>query len=286
MSNNDTNVFAIEKRQVNFLVASLLDFFRPIENEDKWQQAAKMAANFIKRSANISSPRLDKRLFFLANQLKNNLNPASIRLFAQECLISAAKAGRGPLNSSMEENKKPSPNLQRKALKDIKNFLHFGHSEQTATARAAYSLLKEKKDLEQKLQRIERIKSHPLRDTLEMFSHDKPLPKEDIRNHLLHLKSFVHRDNPGQGMLFSVLKKAQAFSAVRLHQLLGDDLFFLCRPLGFVDKNEQLIEVEVPSSAHLNALTYRKLELLQALKKDPTFKRAQNIKLKVRFRAF
>lgn len=272
------------KRQENYLVANLLDFFRNPENEDKWLKAAKMAISLFQRSQ-ISSPRLDKRVFFLANQLKNNISAASLRLFAEECLKSTHKIPRGQ-DFDQEGSKKKPINLQRKALKDIKVSLETGHSEQAALTRAAYSLAKEKRAEEQKERQQLLIKNHPLREIFEVHSNNKALPREDIRNKLLNLKNYTSHNNPGQGVLFGILKKAQAFSLYRIHNLLGDELFFLCRPLGFVDKNEQIIEVEVPSSAHMNALTYRKLEILKALKADPTFKRAQNIKLKVRSRSF
>lgn len=271
------------KKQEDFLVANLLDYFRKVEHEEKWSEAARMAKNFIKRSANIESERLDKRLNFLAAQLKNNLTPTSIRLFAQECLKSASKVGNLNHHAPSFSLPKKSNHLQKKALKEIKSSIENGHSEQAALTRAAYGLFREQRTHEQQAKRALSIQQHPLKDTLELLnSAHKPLPREDIRLHLLHLKNHANRQNPGQGMLFTILKKAQAFSALRIHQLIGDELFFLCRPLGFVDKNEQIVEVEVPTSAHLNALTYRKFELLKALKNDPTFKQAQSIRLKVR----
>jgi hypothetical protein len=82
-----------------------------------------------------------------------------------------------------------------------------------------------------------------------------------------------------------VLKKAQAFSMMRLHYLMGDELFFLCRPLGFLDRFENTILIEVPTSSHLNALVYKKFEILKALKADAIFKNAQNIRFVVRQKA-
>jgi len=274
------------RRQEDYLVANLLDYFRKVEHEENWFQASKMAKSFLKRSLNVESERLDKRLIFLASQLKNNLSPKSIRLFAHECIMSAAKIIGNPQNGQGPAGKKDI-NLHKKAMKDIKNFLQEGHKEQAALARAANGLMKERKKEEAQEKQRARISNHPLKETLELLnSAHKPLPREDIRNHLLHLKTQTNMQNKSQGMLLQVLKKAEAFSVSRIHKLLGDELFFLCRPLGFVDKNSQIVEVEVPTSAHLNALTYRKLEILRALKADPTFKTTHSIRLKVRCRLF
>lgn len=81
--------------------------------------------------------------------------------------------------------------------------------------------------------------------------------------------------------MLSVLKKAQVFGANTIHDLLGDELFFLCRPIGFFDAKEEIVLVEVASHAHMNAMAFRKLEILRALKKDSAFIKANQVRFKI-----
>lgn len=269
---------AIERHQ-DYLVANLLDFFRTIANENKWMNAAKIALNQIERTANAPIASLEKKYNFLASRLKNNISPQSIREFANECILSALKTGflkeqkAAPLIS-------PKKILVRKVQRDLFNAIGAGCSEPSAINRAANNLWQENLNQQRTEQRNKMIERHPLKDILTTLNTgQKPLAKEDIRNHLLKLKKSPTPS--GGGMLFSVLQKAQVFSSLRLHQLLGDELFFLCRPLGFLDLSDEIVIIEVPSNAHLHALTYRKLDILKALKKDPCFQKTKSLRFKV-----
>lgn len=273
---------ASTKRQEDYLVANLLDFFRSIENESKWFHAAKIALNQIERTTNLTATKLDKRFIFFASKLKNNISVASLRLFAQECLASAIKTKVIRIDDQ-NSHKASSANLRKKASRAISNSLSDGHSHSAAVLRAANSLKRDSSDEQIFAQRATKIKNHPLHATLEVLNtNQKRTAKEDIRNHLLNLKNFKTSRNPQQGILLNILKKAQSFSVNHLHQLLGDELFHLCRPLGFLDQNDTTVVVEVPSNAHLHALTYRKNEILMALRKDNNFIKARFIKFKVK----
>ena len=271
------------KRQEDYLVACLLDFFRHIENESKWFHAAKVALNQVERMANVSSTNLDKSFVFFASKLKNNISPASLRFFAHECLSRAAKTKIIREPSVTTPMQVSQAYLRKKARQNISKSLSGGHSESASVLRAANSLRAESSEKKSSERRAKKINNHPLRDTLEVLNtNERKLPKEDIRNHLINLKNFTNNNNKQQGVLFGVLKKAQAFSTANLHELLGDELFHLCRPLGFLDKNDTTVLIEVPSSAHLHALTYKKLNILRALKQDPSFIKARWIKFKVK----
>lgn len=273
------------KIQEDYLVANLLDYYRSIHHENAWFKAAQIALNQIERSANSSDTGLNKRLIYLASQLKNNISVASIRAFAREAVSAAKKSGL--LNSAKAKDVKDlaapaKKNLEKKALRDLGKAISAGNSQPSAVNRAAHNLYQHKLEDDRKLARAAMTMSHPLKETFNTLNMtDKPLAKEDIRNHLLRLKKNSTPNQPNSGILFNVLKKAQSFSPARLHQLLGDDLFFLCRPLGFVDQNDEIILVEVPSNAHLHSLTYRKLDILGALKHEPSFQKAKNIRFKV-----
>jgi hypothetical protein len=270
------------KRQEDYLVASLLDFFRHIENETKWFQAAKIALNQVERMANLNASPLEKSFIFFASKLKNNISPASLRFFAHECISRAAKIRLITAPCDSVPMQTSSAYLRKKARHNITKSLSTGHSESASILRAANSLRAESAHTKLVERRAQKIHNHPLRDTLEALNtNTKKIAKEDIRNHFINLKNFTS-NNKQQGVLFGILKKAQAFNTSHLHELLGDELFHLCRPLGFLDKNDTTIIIEVPSSAHLHALTYRKLDILRALKQDPCFNKARYIKFKIK----
>ncbi len=267
-------------RQMDYLVATLIDFFRDPSADAKYLDAAKIALNQVARASYVSVDNLERRFTFFASRLRNNITPQSIRFFAKECLESANK------DSSVARESKPVDQqrlLRKRAYKEIEGEMALGYSENSAANRVAFKLLREKKRLESQEKRAKLAETHPLKDTLSALnSCDKRMAKEDIRNHLLNLK----RKGSTDGKLFGLLAKAQAFSAPKMHALLGDELFFLCKPLGFIDKSDQTLLVEVPTSAHLHALTYRKLEVLLALRKDETFRHAKNIRFKVAYNSF
>jgi hypothetical protein len=270
------------KKQEDYLVASLLDFFRDSENEEKWAHAAKIALNQIERMAQVSSSNLNKRFLYFATHLKNNISPSTVRAFAQACFDYACKSQvlkSHTMQAKPLESRINPAFLRRKAKEDLKRSFALGHSEPVALMRAAQSLRSEEINNKDALKRAQKISNHPLASALEILntSHAK-VAKEDIRNKLLNLKRFTNKFNSHEGKLFNILKKAQSFSLSHLHALLGDELFYRCRPLGFLDKNDLTIVIEVPSSAHLHELSYRKQDILRALKQDDHFRKARFIK--------
>lgn len=283
MENSDEQT---KVKHVDYLVATLLDFFRHPKNEMKFLDAAKFAINQLNQPVRTKAFSLEKRFYFFASKLKNNITVESIKTFAHACYEAVE---RNPtMNLADDSPKAPSlRTLHKKAATQLNESLLAGHSEGASIYRAANQLLKAKKKIDQEARLKSLTQKHPLRETLEVLqAGHRTLAKEDIKQHFLRLKKNPHPSRPNQGMLFSLLEKAQAFSTSRLHKLLGDELFFLCRPLGFLDQNGLTIIVEVPTSAHLHALTYRKNDILKALKKDPTFRTAKDIRLKVSTTAF
>lgn len=266
---------------VDYLVANLLDFYRDPRKESRFFEAAKMAINQISRmSKSNSAIALEKRFFFFASKLKNNITAASLRDFAEKCLESAYNSG--VLFVTKDKNPSEPPknrSLHKRAKETVIESLKQGFSEASAVQRAANKLVKNQKQNLKEARLAQLAKSHPLEETLTVLAGHRALAKEDVRHQLLRLKK--HSSINGEGVLFNLLKKAESFSNARLHKLLGDELFFLCRPLGFLDQKASTLMVEVPTSAHLYALTYRKLEILNALKKDAAFLATKKIIFKV-----
>ncbi len=269
----------------DYLVAALIDYYRKPLVQRNYIHAAKVAQNILARNGTYQAGLLEKRFLFFASKLKDNVNPTTLRDFAEKCHASATKAGTCP--SPDEKQNLSARALKKRVKEDLSLALKLGHSEGAAITRAAYELVKKKREEMARTRLSESIRRHPLRETLEgLMVKAGRLAKEDIRNQFLHLKRPSFSQNNGEGVLYGLLAKAQAFSAARLHRLMGDELFFLCRPTGFLDQKGTTIVVEVPTSAHLHALTYRKLEILRALKTDNAFLLVNKIHFKVKSTTF
>lgn len=275
MSQESNALLQHQKEQTDYLVALLIDFFRKPENETDFLGAAKIALNLLGKN-NDHAPRLKRGFYQLSGKLKNNISPQGLRFFAMECIDALG----APSNMATNDQSMPSKRGLRKiAQKDISLALLGGHSPDAALNRAAIGLLKTKQKRDQN-QRISNLMStHPLKDTLLACNVlQTRLAKEDIKHHFLRLGK---ENKKGGGVLFGLLAKASCFSAYRLNKLLGDELFFLCRPVGFFDQTQTTILIEVPTNAHVHALTYRKLDILRALRKDTAFSQVKNLRFKV-----
>ena len=269
------------RQRTEYLVASLLDYFRDPRSESSYYHAANIATGQLRRDVSKRMEKAQKRFLFLARMLKDNISPASIRNFASSC-IDWTYDGHFEKKSKVKDGPMTQALVHRVAKKEMRSALSCGHSPESSVNRVANELIKRKRNREFQNSLMQVAARHPLKSTLFLTGVlGERLAKEDIRNHLLSLKSVNRAQNNSGGKLFELLLRAQAFSPQRSHELLGDDLFFLCKPLGFLDQNSSVILIEVPTSAHLHALTYRKSEIIRALKKDKAFSRACNIRFRV-----
>lgn len=268
-------------RQEDYLVATLLDFFRDPRASFSFLHAAKIALNVLARDSAIKASLLEKRFVFYASNLKDNVSANALRDFTEKCSLAAKK--NGALSATEITISPPTmQTLKKRAKEDLTASMRLGYSQGAAINRAANELVKNRRKDLAKERLAESVRSHPLRDTLEgVMGKEQKLAKEDIRNQLLRLQRHGNEKGGCGGILFGLLAKAKAFSAPRLHRLLGDELFFLCRPTGFLDSKGSTLIVEVPTSAHLHILTYRKLDILRALKEDSAFISAKKIHFKV-----
>lgn len=244
-----------------YLVAHLLDFFRDPSQEKNFSHAASIAFNQLSQNNNFTDD-FYEQLLYHTNNLSNNLTAESLRHFANQCMFYHIK------NTKYKKSPKNILNLAKDKLSFL---LSCGHSPEASLQRTSQYLLQNNNTLKQhKLAKL--ILNHPLKDVLIPYDiAQKNLPKEDIKQHFLKLKP---------SMLFMLLTKAQAFSVPRLHSLLGDDLFFLCKPLGF-SKDDSIVIIKTPTNAHLHALTYKKHHIIQSLKRDPAFSALKNIRLEI-----
>lgn len=260
------------------LLANLIDYFRYRKNHEKYSYAAKIAANQFARRESSFDSRLEETFLAYSNHLKGNINPLSLLNFSKVCVRSWAKA-RGPFIKPELER----PSIRKVAIKTLQSSLLQGLSPTSAINKAAFQMVKEVDERQKHRIQLEQAKHHPLGRTLEAITPNlSRLPKEDIRKHFLNLKKYKDREvQRGEGILFGLLQMAQSFSCQNLLELLGADLFFLIRPLGFLDKTRSIVVCEVENESLMYTLTYKKMVIINALKRDDAFSLVKNIRFKV-----
>lgn len=161
----------------------------------------------------------------------------------------------------------------------IKNELDAGASDEEAARHAGARFFKENQKLMGRHITIKARKNAHFFDILSLPPVKKAqLPKEDIRSHLFHYLNGSENKNS----LSNVLSKALPFQSELLLELLGADLFKLAQPVGYADKNERILLLEVASSAQAHLLTFRKGEYLARLKKHESFKKLQSIRFRIK----
>lgn len=168
-------------------------------------------------------------------------------------------------------------------MKTLQSSLLQGLSPTSAINRAAFQMVKEVNEQEKLNRQHAQAKKHPLGQALQALTPNlSRLPKEDIRKHFLNLKPRKSDSfGRGEGVLFGLLQMAQSFSCQNLLKLLGADLFFLIRPLGFLDQGRSIIVCEVENESLMYMLTYKKMLIINALKNDDAFSLLKNIRFQV-----
>ena len=78
-----------------------------------------------------------------------------------------------------------------------------------------------------------------------------------------------------------LLRQAAIFSDQRLREAMGDELWGLCRPVGFSDSRQRTLLVEVSSAALAQEISMRKTELLSRLRQLPGFERLRDVRFSV-----
>lgn len=265
---NDNNNLYYE--QIQPLKAKLIEHFKK-NDVSLVKDAANIAFYHFRAQNHKNAIIFKKALLCEAYKLKLPFTNLSINEFSMQVIDIAIRYQIFTIDNYFNDNQ-----LKKNARSTITWLLNEGYPQNNVAQKAALILHKKRKKLHNSYINEEFLEKHPLKNILSLPSKEA-LAKEDIRYKLLHLKNSTHiKDNKNK--LYQVLAKASAFCVSNIHKLLGDELFSLCRPLGFVDKNETLVLIEVVNSTILYKLTYRKLEIINLLKKDDAFSNAKNIK--------
>jgi hypothetical protein len=266
------------------MVANLIDYFRNPQNHGCYVYAAKIASNQVERLSPFSAERVEAAFISFSRKLKDGITPASLRTFSENCLGYAYKQRLlGAIDQEKPTPSVKSPSgMKKTAVHAISRAIEQGFSHHSAVNKAAHELFKERSEQTKQSKLASLTKAHPLGETLRLLNaSNRTLPKEDIRSHFLGLKKMENPTRKGEGVLYSMLAKAQCFGAANLLRLLGDELFYIVRPVGFLDREGTTIVVEVMNESQMYALTYKKMVILKALQKDPAFSSAKNIRFKV-----
>ena len=124
------------------------------------------------------------------------------------------------------------------------------------------------------------VPGDPLRGLLDLPAQGRlRLPARDVRGTIAR----VATDNAAMGQ---TLRKAARFARHVLEPALGDELWLLCRPVGFVDRHETRVLVATESSLAAQETQLRTRELVYRLQKLDDFARVSAVRVVVDARAF
>jgi hypothetical protein len=144
--------------------------------------------------------------------------------------------------------------------------------------RALTRAVRERRRADRETARLELPDGDPLRAMLSLpASGVVRLPKNDVRAHLVRARS---REGE-RGTLPDLLRRASRFSERTLRPVLGEELWGLCRPVGFADRHGRVITVQVDNAALAHEISMRKRELLSRLRAAPGFENARDVRFKV-----
>lgn len=120
----------------------------------------------------------------------------------------------------------------------------------------------------------------PLRELFDLPATGQlRLPRGDVRNTMARAAV----DAPTFG---AALRQAAVFSRVVMEPALGEELWMLCRPLGFADVRRTRVLVATTSSVAAQETQLRARELLYRLKKLPALADVVGVKVVVDARSF
>lgn len=115
----------------------------------------------------------------------------------------------------------------------------------------------------------------PLRAVLDVPTRGNVrLPRNDVR---MKIAEAAHSNNA----FGAALRQAAKFSEELLRPVLGEDIWAIGRPVGFSDKKETRVIVEVKSALLAHEMQLRSQELVHRLKKVRGFDNVAHIKLVV-----
>lgn len=152
------------------------------------------------------------------------------------------------------------------------------HDDEDLVTRAVTRALRERRRHSQRTVRVDVDDNDPLRELLDLPSRGNVrLPPHDIRLHLTNALS----PKGERSALPPLLRRAARFSEKALRPALGEELWGMCRPIGFADGRGRRVLVQVTSAAWAHEVSLRQKELLHRLRAVPGFEEVRDLRFVV-----
>jgi hypothetical protein len=202
-----------------------------------------------------------------AERVHNPTDPRQVRGFVDAVLasIDAARPARRARFSDTGD-------LRRLVEDAVEAEYSRGKNDADVIHRAVTRAMKERKR-GRGVRRVPLEARDPLREVLKIDPEQRVLHRSDVR---------IHLADQANTPLGEALKDSARFAEDHLRPILGEELWGLCRPIGFADKRRRRVLIEVASSALAQEIAMRRGELLARLKSAPGFERVQDLKFEVR----
>ncbi|MFZ9886677.1 MAG: DciA family protein [Myxococcota bacterium] len=219
---------------------------------------------------------LRKELALLASRYAELADSTALARFCAEAAAAAwRRVPRGRHTKPLEDAVGSTKDLARRAL--LTEYAR-SHDDVDLVQRALTRALRERRSHRQRTVRVDVEDRDVMRELLDLPSQGAVrLPPNDIR---VHLAGAFDRDGQ-RSALPAVLRKAARFSEKALRPVLGEELWGLCRPVGFADRHERVVIVQVPNAAAAHEVQLRKRELLHRLCAVPGHERVREVRFAV-----
>ena len=259
---------------------------RHLEGEERfsWSRAVEIALVQLARPGRPAASltpllraRLERQLHELSRGLTDPSDARQVEAFcrrAAEAAHLAVPKARHP-GAKLKDVASDVGELARAAI-----FAEYAgaRDEEDLVRRAVTRALRERSKTRRHLARLALDEDDPLRSLLELPDRGPVyLPPRDLR---VHLAAAVTPKGK-QSLLPGLLRQAARFSERALRPALGEELWGLCRPVGFADRRATNVLVQVTSSALAHEVSMRKLDLIARLKHVPGFEGVRDVRFLV-----
>lgn len=259
---------------------------RHLEGEERfsWERAVEIALVQLSRPGRPAAPltpplkaRLERQLHELARGLVDPTDPRQLEAFCRRAAEAAHRAGPKPRHpgAQLKDAAAGLGDMARAAV-----CAEYGNARDPddLVRRAVTRALRERGRTRRHLARLHVDEDDPLRSLLELPERGPVyLPPRDLRVHLAAGRARDGKDSALPGLL----RQAARFSERNLRPALGEELWGLCRPVGFGDRRATRVLVQVTSSSLAHEVSMRKQELVARLRHVPGFEDVKDVRFLV-----